>query len=206
MVPDTEVTFHVDMSEETVTGSVFITGETIDAWVGSTVTMADSDGDGTYSVTLELPQGNHEYKFMNGSWDQAEQLSETEDAACTTTLGGFTNRLLTITSEDAVDLDAVCFESCEACATSNVDWISPASFKVYPSVTEGILTLAFPVALEANAILMIRDLSGRLVRSENLAVGTTQRSFDLGQEPNGFYIIRIESGGYVAAQTVIVQH
>ena len=113
---------------------------------------------------------------------------------------------MTITSEDALDLDAVCFESCDACATSNIDRISPASFKVYPSVTAGILTLAFPVALEANAILMIRDLSGRLVRSENLGTGTTQRSFDLGQEPNGFYIIRVESGTYAATETVIIQH
>lgn len=206
VVPDTEVTFHVDMSEETVTGNVFITGETIDAWVGSTVAMNDSDGDGTYSVTLELPQGNHEYKFMNGSWDQAEQLSETEDAACTMTLGGFTNRLLTITSEDPVDLEAVCFESCDACAPSLVDWNTPVSFNAYPSVTDGILTLAFPIALEANASLIIRDLSGRLVRSENLGTGTTQRSIDLGQEPNGFYIIRVESGAYVATETVIIQH
>ena len=93
VVPDTEVTFNVDMSEQTVSGAVYISGETIDGWAGASVELTDADGDNVYSVTLSLPQGDHEYKYMIGSWDTSEQLDETEDAACTITTGGFTNRL-----------------------------------------------------------------------------------------------------------------
>ena len=85
-VPDTEVTFNVDMSEQTVSGAVYISGATIDGWASS-VELTDADGDNVYSVTLELDQGDHEYKYMIGSWDTSEHLDETEDAACTITSG-----------------------------------------------------------------------------------------------------------------------
>ena len=202
----TPVTFNVDMSEQTVSGAVYISGATIDGWAGSQVEMTDPDGDNVYSVTLELDQGDHEYKYMIGSWDTSENLDETEDAACTITSGGFTNRLVTITSEEALDLDVVCYESCEACATIGVDEANPVAFRVFPTVTDGVLTVAFPAALEAGANLVVRDLSGRMVRTENLGAGTVQTIVDLGQQANGFYIIRVENGVYTATETVIVQH
>ena len=62
------------MSEQTVSGNVYIAGATIDNWAGAQVALDDSDGDNVYSVTLELPQGDHEYKYMIGSWDTSEQL------------------------------------------------------------------------------------------------------------------------------------
>ena len=206
VVPDTEVTFNVDMSEQTVSGAVYISGESIDGWAGSSVELTDADGDNVYSVTLELPQGNHEYKYMIGSWDTSEQLDAEADSACTITTGGFTNRLLTITSEDAIDLATVCYESCEACATIGVDETNPMDFRVFPTVTDGILTVAFPTALEAGANLVVRDLSGRMIRTENLGAGTVQTIVDLGQQANGFYIIRVENGVHTATETVIVQH
>ena len=208
VVPDTEVTFNVDMSEQTVSGAVYISGESIDGWAGASVELTDADGDNVYSVTLALPQGDHEYKYMIGSWDISEQLDETEDAACTITTGGFTNRFLSITSEDAIDLATVCYESCDACSgiIDNVDETNPLAFNVFPSVTDGILTVAFPAALEAGANLVVRDLSGRTVRTENLGTGTLRTVVDLGQQADGFYVIRVENGQFAATETVIVQH
>ena len=43
-------------------------------------------------------------------------------------------------------------------------------------------------------------------RTENLGAGTVQTIVDLGQQANGFYIIRVENGVYTATETVIVQH
>lgn len=208
VVPDTEVTFNVDMSEQTVSGAVYISGESIDGWAGASVELTDADGDNVYSVTLALPQGDHEFKYMIGSWDISEQLDETEDAACTITTGGFTNRFLSITSEDAIDLATVCYESCDACSgiIDNVDETNPLAFNVFPSVTDGILTVAFPAALEAGANLVVRDLSGRTVRTENLGTGTLRTVVDLGQQADGFYVIRVENGQFAATETVIVQH
>ena len=206
-VPDTEVTFNVDMSEQTVSGAVYIAGETIDGWAGSTVELTDADGDNVYSVTLELPQGNHEYKYMIGSWDTSEQLDEVEDAECTLTTSGFTNRLLVISSEDAIDLDVVCYESCEAFGTTNnVNELDGLTFKVFPSVTDGIITVSFPAPLTEAAQIEVRDMSGRLVQSTNLGEGMTQTLIDLNEEADGFYLVRVNAGLQVATEMVVKQH
>ena len=201
-VPDTEVTFNVDMSEQTVSGAVYISGESIDGWAGSSVELTDADGDNVYSVTLELPQGNHEYKYMIGSWDTSEQLDAEADSACTITTGGFTNRLLSITSEEAIDLATVCYESCEACATIGVDEANPVAFRVFPTVTDGVLTVAFPPPSKPVPTWWSRPFRPHGPHREPRR---RHRPDPLTSVSNGFYIIRVETA-FTATETVIVQH
>ena len=206
-VPNTPVTFNVDMSEQTVSGAVYISGESIDGWAGTQVELTDADGDNVYSVTIELPQGNHEYKYMIGSWDINEALDAEADSACTITTGGFTNLLLVIESEEAMDLTTVCYESCEACAPVNsINGLNALTFSVYPSLTDGIVTVAFPTPLAETASIEVRDMSGRLVRNTNLGEGMSQLQMDLSNETDGFYVIRITSGLQVATEVVVKQH
>lgn len=205
-VPDTEVTFNVDMSEQTVSGAVYISGESIDGWAGAQVELTDADGDNVYSVTLELPQGNHEYKYMIGSWNTSEQLDAVGDSACTISTGGFTNRLLVISSEEAINLDVVCYESCEACAPINVNEINGLTFNVFPSVTDGIITVSFPAPLAEAAQIEVRDMNGRLVQNTNLGAGMTQTLIDLNAEADGFYLVRVNAGLQVATEMVVKQH
>ena len=205
--PDTPVTFNVDMSEQTVSGAVYISGETIDGWAGSQVELTDADGDNVYSVTLELGQGAHEYKYMIGSWDTSENLEAEGDSACTLTTGGFTNRYLLIESEEAVDLATVCYESCDACAPVNaVAEQEGLSFRVFPSITDGTVTVAFPAPLADAAQIEVRDMSGRLVQSNNLGEGMTQIQVDLNNQTDGFYVIRVTAGLQVATEVVVKQH
>ncbi len=206
VVPDTEVTFNVDMSEQTVSGAVYISGETIDGWAGSQVELTDADGDNVYSVTLELPQGNHEYKYMIGSWDINESLDPVQDSACTITTGGFTNRLLVISSEEAIDLPVHCYESCDACAPVGVAELDALTFSVFPSVTDGIVTVAFPSPLAQGAEIEVLDMGGRMVRNSNLGAGMTQLRIDLNNEADGFYVVRVTSGLQVATERVVKQH
>jgi hypothetical protein len=205
--PNTPVTFNVDMSEQTVSGAVYISGETIDGWAGSQVELTDADGDNVYSVTIELGQGAHEYKYMIGSWDTSENLEAEGDSACTLTTGGFTNRYLLIESEEAVDLATVCYESCDACAPVNaVAEQEGLSFRVFPSITDGTVTVAFPAPLADAAQIEVRDMSGRLVQNNNLGEGMTQIQVDLNNQTDGFYVIRVTSGLQVATEVVVKQH
>ena len=89
VLPPTPVTFNVD-ERQTVSGAVYISGESIDGWAGASVELTDADGDNV-TVTLELEQGDHEYKYMIDGWDTSEQLDAVGDS-CTITTGGFTNR------------------------------------------------------------------------------------------------------------------
>ncbi len=110
------VTFAVDMNgEDLLDGSVYITGGSIDGWCGTCTAMTDSDGDGIFEATLDLPPGPIEYKFVNGNWDAGEILDPLTDGACTLTTGEFTNRYFDVPSDGNAVLPIVCFNSCNAC-------------------------------------------------------------------------------------------
>jgi hypothetical protein len=111
--PSVNVTFQVDMSNYADGyGSVNLNGS-FNGWCGTCVAMTDDDGDNIYDVTIEIEgDATHEYKFTLDGWTVQEMFEEGD--ACTSTIDGFTNRTLTLGSEDVV-LSEVCFNSCEAC-------------------------------------------------------------------------------------------
>ena len=73
-------------------------------------TPASNAAYGVYSVTVSLPNGVHEYKFINGNeWGQDEVISG--DCAAS----GTTNRFVTVAG-GAVVTGTPCFGSCDDCA------------------------------------------------------------------------------------------
>ncbi len=64
-------------------------------WDAGANPITDPDGDGTYCATINLPDGNVEYKFFFQE-EGPEDMATPEDDACTLTTSGFTNRLLIV--------------------------------------------------------------------------------------------------------------
>ena len=115
VAPAVDVTFQVDMSQYQGTyGTVNINGS-FNGWCGACATMTDDDGDGVYSITIGLSPATYEYKFTLDGWTAQEEF--TEGDACTSTIDGFTNRTLDVT--EATTLEAVCYNSCDACPTES---------------------------------------------------------------------------------------
>ena len=115
VAPAVDVTFQVDMSQYQGTyGTVNINGSFND-WCGACATMTDDDGDGVFSITIGLSPATYEYKFTLDGWTAQEEF--TEGDTCTSTIDGFTNRTLDVT--EAATLDAVCYNSCDACPTES---------------------------------------------------------------------------------------
>jgi len=108
-----DVTFQVDMNEQTGFTTPEVNG-TFNGWCGNCTSLQDADGDGIWSVTLTLQQGNYEYKFSHDNWSGQESL--TPGSECTITTDIYTNRVLSLT-EDVV-LSPVCYGSCAACGIS----------------------------------------------------------------------------------------
>jgi hypothetical protein len=107
------VTFQLDM--QNVTG--FTTPEvngTFNGWCGNCNAMSDVDGDGIWTVTVDMPAGNYEYKFAYDNWAGQETLLQ--GSSCTVTNSGFTNRSLVV-SADAT-LPVVCWAACTSCETA----------------------------------------------------------------------------------------
>ncbi|MFP4471986.1 MAG: carbohydrate-binding module family 20 domain-containing protein, partial [Bacteroidales bacterium] len=102
-----EVTFRVDMSEQTVSPEGVHIAGSFQGWDPGATEMTLTQ-DNIYAVTVDLTAGeNIEYKFINGDeWGDDESVP----AGCAQN----NNRYLTVPSQ-AVVLDAVCFGSCTIC-------------------------------------------------------------------------------------------
>ena len=115
-----EVTFQVNMANQTVSSAGVHVAGSMQGWDPAGTAMSDADGDGVYSVTLNVPVNSQiNYKFINGSdWPAAELVP----GACGVAdgFGGFNRQYST--GNSAVNLPIVCFGECADCGSSvNVD-------------------------------------------------------------------------------------
>lgn len=107
------VTFQVNMiNEASIAPSICVAGNFQAAagyvadWVPGVTLLTDSNQDSIYSITLQIPPGSYEFKYLNGiAWGTDESVP----GACA--VAG--NRGLTLTSDTI--LDAVCFGTCTVC-------------------------------------------------------------------------------------------
>ncbi|MEZ4798382.1 MAG: hypothetical protein R2809_01120 [Flavobacteriales bacterium] len=107
-----DATFIVDMSNQTVSpNGVHIAGS-FQGWDPSTTPMNDN-GDGTYSITLQVETNSTaSFKFINGNdWPQQETVPS--ECGVTDGFGGF-NRTIYVLEEN-VAYGAVCFSECDEC-------------------------------------------------------------------------------------------
>ena len=125
------VTFQVDMNNVTATfTNVYVSG-TLNGWSGNSNQLTDPDGDGVYTGVVSLNPGTYEYKFSYDNWTGQENLDPIDDAACTMTTSGFTNRIITIGTADTT-LPEVCWESCLSCNA-----VTPCSKLFFSEYAEG---------------------------------------------------------------------
>ena len=114
-IPNTDVTFKVDMSNYvglSPTSVVNING-TFNGWCGSCNALVKEGATNIWSTTLSIPPGSIEYKFTIDGWNSQENLIS--GTSCTVTNSGFTNRSLVVGST-ALTAATVCWESCSSCS------------------------------------------------------------------------------------------
>lgn len=108
------VTFQVDMSQMVISPNGVHLAGSFQGWDPSTYAMTDIGG-GIFAMTLDLPPGNYEFKFINGNvWGTDESVP----AACGLINGlGVYDRTLNITAD--ISLPAYCFGQCAACGQAD---------------------------------------------------------------------------------------
>ena len=124
------VTFNVDMTGSTVDANgVHMAGNFNDVnydgtaenaayvnWNPSAIALADQ-GNGIWSVTLNLVAERYEFKFINGNdWPFAED----GPPACQVEVNGNDNRFWSISGANATESMTVCYASCAACGENTV--------------------------------------------------------------------------------------
>ncbi len=121
-----DLTVSVDISQTSFTG-VTLAGA-YNGWNNGSNPMSDDDGDGVYSITVSVTAGAQEYKFLgNGDWALQENFDGTE--SCTTDPAEFVNRVVLV--EGPTTVDAVCYNSCEACVPGDILGCTDASANNY---------------------------------------------------------------------------
>ena len=111
--PTYDITFSVNMSNYTVgvgeSDTVYLNGN-FNGWCGECNPMSDDDGDGIWTVTMPLEDGDYEYKFTVNGWSSQEQFSEVIEG-CTVSDGTYTNRALIVAGEN-ITLPTVYWNLC----------------------------------------------------------------------------------------------
>jgi hypothetical protein len=110
------VTFQVDMNTQAlIADTVSVAGNFQAAagfpsdWTPGSTLLTDANMDGVYEVTVQVPAGSYEYKFLNGAaWGTDEGVP----GGCA--VGG--NRGVTVAGD--MTIPVVCFGQCAACPTT----------------------------------------------------------------------------------------
>lgn len=203
-----DVTFRVDMSAEDVSASgVWIIGNfTSPNWQSGALQMTDVNMDGVFEITSNISgSATILYKFTNGDPttgdngvdfleetgilldSEGNELTNFEADGCGLPNGfGAYNRFHERSGESEI-LDAVCFNKCTTCVVS-VDDVEVDSFNAYPNPFDEILTLDIAPDI-FGTILVITDLSGRVVLEENIVAGVERIVLNTGH---------LRAGGYMA--------
>jgi len=111
-VTSVDVTFKLNLNDYTGSAVTPEVNGTFNDWCGNCNVMTDDNSDGIWEVTLNLPVGDHEFKYSADNW--ADQEALTDGSACTITSDGNTNRTLTVGSTN-MTVGPVCWNSCENC-------------------------------------------------------------------------------------------
>ncbi len=199
------VTFQVDMNYyEGDVGTLHIAGNYLSKdfmWCGECLAMDDTDGDGVWSVTLDVPADSIEWKYLWDNWAVNEAL--TEGTPCTKTSFGFTNRFLVLTESSTV-LDPVCWEQCDSCSMpSGVTEVVETAPVLYPNPTNNVLNVEFGSNVE-NMDIQVYSLTGQVVRNMNSFSGT-KAIINVADLPQGAYFVVGSSELVRFRETFIVQ-
>jgi hypothetical protein len=125
---NTLVKFSVNMASQTIsTDGVFLAG-TFNGFSPTANPMTNTGG-GIFELILPLPQNTaYTYKFVNGSNFEIVPFACGQDDG-----GGIFNRTITTTNNATLNLNTVCFNECNNCASSNITFtVDMANVTVSP--------------------------------------------------------------------------
>jgi len=161
--PTVDVTFKVNMAEQTVSGNGVHIAGSFQGWdPGATLMTLESDMVYTYTATLAAG-GYYEYKFINGNaWGTDESVP-----------GGCNqngNRYINVPSVNTV-LDPVCFGSCVNCAAPTINVTFQVDMSTQTVSPEGVHIAGSFQGWDPGSTLMTDAGSGVYTYTAALAIG-----------------------------------
>jgi hypothetical protein len=199
------ITFNVNMNGVTEAfTTVFLSG-TFNAWSGNANPMEDADGDGIWTVSLDLLPGSYEYKFQADEWTFDEQFTDGDPCTITDASGSFVNRALEVT-EDA----DFCFNfaTCNDCLVSTNDLSYDSNlFNIVPTIVNNErINITFGSDYTDVKQLSVLNGLGQTVYAEVLNANQIQNVINLPALAAGLYFIHVETEGKHKTERILVTH
>lgn len=198
----TMTTFSVDVNQvsEVDAEGIFIAGQ-FSNWAN--VAMSDDDGDGIWTIGIELAKTTHEYKFRNGM-ESEEVLEAGSSCTITTPDGMFTNRLIDLTAAEATsEADIVCYESCAQCTVGTDDLEANNNLiKLYPTIAQDMMYLDVLTTFD-NGTVQIISLQGALMNTIQIGNNTTGNAIEVANYPQGTYMLSLTTDTFRSTQRFV---
>ena len=198
--PDpTAVTFNVDMSQYGLSDgdTVHVNGE-FTGWCGSCGNeMNDEDGDGFYTITMDINPGTYFWKFTVNAWGDQEQFNGTEVVdGCTAQNGDNVDRQIVIGSDDMEVTYG--WNSCEAGLSVSDNTL--LDMRIYPNPSNGsYVSIQTPV----NGVKYVEvfDITGKRLINTSLSADT----LEVSSLSAGMYLIKVTVEGQSKTSKLIVR-
>lgn len=186
------VTFRVDMNNEIINADgVHIAGNFQAAagfsgdWTPDATTMADEGGN-VYAVTVRIPTGTYEYKYINGNaWGSDE--TPPEECGVDNGQGGFNRQLEANT--DTI-LGAVVYAACDISVASSIsdDLNAGQAFTIAPNPFTVSATISFSNADRTAYTVDVMNLAGQVVKRFENVTGQ-EVTIDNNNMTPGMYLV-----------------
>lgn len=193
-----QVTFRVDMSEQTVAASgVHIAGN-FQGWDPGASEMTDVDNDQIYEATFELG-GNtsYQYKFINGDFwgfDEAVPADCAQD----------NNRFVEVETSNVVT-EAICYGKCGPCSTDAFDLALEKSITVFPNPNQGQFTLSAHLTISKELNVKVSNMMGQILEERNILAGAGSMSIPFSIDMKGILILEITGENGKVIRKVMVE-
>ncbi len=144
-------TFTVDMNDYAPAfGILNVSGE----WNGFCADcnqLTDADLDGVWTGTFAIATGDYTYKYQVDSWTDQETLTAGPGSPCFISIGGFTNRFVSVEAVASNDVPEVCWASCQACSQGGVAGCTDTGANNYDALaTEADGTCTYDVTFQVD--------------------------------------------------------
>lgn len=208
--PGNMVTLEVDMNDYAEDFTTAYVSGTFNNWAGDANPLSDDDGDGIWSITIELPNGDYQYKFQLDAWMAEEIL--TDGGSCTVADGLFVNRALNSIAGDS----SICakWNTCIDCDGNSIGissgindlTISNSIFTIQPTLAHTETIVYFKEQNNDSVELQVYNAYGQLIQNEKIASTGNQHTLNVSHLNNGLYFVNIETAGERQTQRIIVHH
>jgi len=192
----TAVTFNVDMSQYGLAegDTVHVNGE-FTGWCGSCENeMSDADGNGIYTITMDINPGTYFWKFSINAWGDQETFSEAIDG-CTVDNNGNFDRQIVVGNE--AQTASWVWNTCNALSTIDIPVLD---MRIYPNPTnESYVTIQTPI----NGVKYVEvfDITGKRLINTSLNADT----LNVSSISTGMYFVKVTVEGQSKTSKLIIR-